>query len=147
MRERTQVVASGTIGPPGPPGPAGPQGDPGPVGPRGFGQAVFTMPGTIAVQTGTIRFRVVGSLSISGVVASVGQAPIGADIVVDVNVNGSSAFTVSGTQPTIGAGNQDSGVHVPTITALSEGDYLTVDVDQVGSSFHGSDLTVQIIFQ
>lgn len=147
MTERTTVIATGEIGPPGPPGGPGPPGDPGPEGPRGYGQAVFSMDGNLIIKVGTARWRVVGSLIIRNIVATVGTTPTGADVIVDVNLNGTTIFTDQSFRPTISPGSNDSGVTSPDVTNLSEGDYLTVDIDQVGSSFPGADLTVQVVLQ
>lgn len=151
--DTTTVVATGTIGPPGPPGATGSQGvqgepgDTGATGPRGVGQAVFGMDGDVVVAVGSARWRVVGAQTVLGVVATVNDAPTGAAIIVDVNKNGTTLFTTQANRPTIADGTNDSGVEVPDITALADGDYITIDVDQIGSTFVGSDLTVQILLQ
>lgn len=151
--DTTTVVATGTIGPPGPPGATGAQGETGAAGatgatgPRGYGQATFGMDGDIVVLVGTARWRVVGTQTITGVVATVGSAPTGASIIIDVNKNGTTVFTTQANRPTIADGANDSGVEVPDIVALADGDYITIDVDQVGSTTPGSDLTVQILLQ
>jgi hypothetical protein len=144
--ESTTVIATGEIGPKGPKGDPGPPGD-GIVGPRGYGGATFSMDGNLVTRIGTQRWRVIGSQSIAGVVITVGESPVGSDIVVDVNLNGASIFSDVSLQPNISPGGNDSGVRFPTITEASEGDYFTVDVDDVGSTFPGADLTVQVLTQ
>jgi hypothetical protein len=85
-------------------------------------------------------------LTITNVIVSVGTAPTGASLIVDVNKNGTTIFTTQANRPTIAAaGNADTS-SVPAVTSLTSSDYLTVDIDQVGSTVKGSDLTVQIIF-
>jgi hypothetical protein len=37
----------------------------------------------------------------------------------------------------------DSGT--PDVTALAEGDKVTVDIDQIGSTIAGADLTVEVV--
>jgi hypothetical protein len=77
--------------------------------------------------------------------AVVGTAPTGADIIVDVNVGGSSLWATQGAQPTITATTTDSGKTAPNQNAsLDAGDLLTVDVDQVGSTVAGAKLTVLV---
>lgn len=105
----------------------------------------FSRAGTLAVSTGTFRiYNDSGAtLTIKAVRASVGTAPTGAAITVDVNVNGTSIFT---TRPTIAAGTNTSGkVTAFTTSTISDGSYFTVDIDTVGSTVAGSDLTVQIL--
>jgi hypothetical protein len=61
-----------------------------------------------------------------------------------VNKNGTTIFTTQANRPTIAiSGNTDES-GVPDVTALADGDYLEVDIDQIGSTVAGSDLTVQI---
>jgi len=144
--EITTVIATGTIGPPGPQGEAGP---PGPTGPAStaVNQIIFSKDGELAVETGNSRYRVITDQVVHGVYISVGTAPVGDDLIVDVNVNGSTIFSSPPTRPLILDGENTSELAIPTITALTEGDYITVDVAQVGSTTPGSDLTVQILFE
>ena len=107
--------------------------------------ATFTKSGAIALLTGTQRFYIEGSWTIVYVRASVGTAPTGASLIVDVNKNGTTIFTTQSRRPTIAASGFTALSGTPIeVTALTTGDYLTVDVDQIGSTIAGSDLTVQI---
>lgn len=108
-----------------------------------------TSPGTPLV-TGTGATRLYNdtgvTLTISSVRASVGTAPTGATLIVDVNKNGTTIFTTQANRPAIAiSGNTATGT--PDVTSWASGDYLTVDVDQVGSTVAGSDLTVVVIAQ
>lgn len=108
----------------------------------------FSRAGTLAVAVGTHRlYNDSGAtLTIKAVRASVGTAPTGAgsSVTIDVNINGTtSIFT---TRPTIAAGSNTSGkVTTFSTTTISDGSYFTVDIDTVGSTTPGSDLTVQIL--
>jgi hypothetical protein len=64
---------------------------------------------------------------------------------VDVNHNGTTIFTTQSNRPTIAASGfyDESGTADGDVT-VAAGEYLTVDVDQVGSTIAGSDLTVGI---
>ena len=73
------------------------------------------------------------------------NAPIGASIVVDVNKNGVTIFTNQGNRPTIAAGQFASVARTPDIQNLTTGDLITVDVDAVGSTAPGTDLTVMFL--
>jgi hypothetical protein len=106
---------------------------------------VFTVPGTLSAGVGRAKFYIPGSITLSNVRASVGTAPTGAAVTIDVNKNGSSVFTTN-PKPVIYAGQTVVSTSTPNITTFSAGDYITVDIDTVGSLNPGSDLTVQIEF-
>lgn len=107
----------------------------------------FSQAGVVTNSVGAARIyndsgRV---LTIRGVRASVGSAPTGSSLVVDVKKNGVTIFTNIANRPTIPAGTNTSGkvtaVDTPTFNI---GDYFTSDVVQIGATLPGSDLTVQI---
>jgi hypothetical protein len=106
---------------------------------------VFSKSGVLTTGAGTNRLvNTTGrTLSINAVTASVGTAPTGASILVDVTKNGTSIFTTQGNRPTIAIGAFSGVSGVPELT-WAAGEYLTVDVDQIGSTVAGSDLTVQV---
>lgn len=144
----TKVIASGTIGPPGPQGPPGPSGPPGvgvagAEGPRGIGGPIFTMEGVLQTKIGTLKWRNSGATTFEGVLGVVGDAPVGDDILIDVNKNGVSLFAV--TKVTIPDGQTNNGaLAIPDVVELVDGDEISVDIDQVGSTTPGSDLTVEV---
>jgi hypothetical protein len=130
-------------------------------GPHPVDDLVVAEPGTfVAATRAVIPFDFVGGLSVGagvrrwlmpfpatvlGVTAAVNTAPVGSAIVVDVNRNGTSLFTVQANRPQIAAGaNATVGSAAPAVVSLATGDYLTVDVDQVGSGVAGADLTVLV---
>lgn len=108
---------------------------------------LMSLPGTQEVGPGaaTVYNDTGAGLTIRSVRASVGTAPTGADLVVDINRNGSTIFASSGDQPTITDGATTSGkVTSMATTTVNDGDRITIDVDQIGSSTAGSDLVVQL---
>lgn len=108
----------------------------------------FSRSGTLTVATSAFRiYNDSGETrTITSVRASVGTAPTGAAILVDVNKNGSTIFTTQGDRPSIAiSGNTDTAT--PNVTSWASGDYLTVDVDQIGSTIAGADLTVTVVYQ
>ena len=107
---------------------------------------VFTVPGTLSAGTGRAKFYIPGPITIGNVRASVGTAPTGSEVIVDVNKNGTTIFTTQISRPKIFAGQTLVSTNTPQIRELIAGDYLTVDIDQVGSLNPGSDLSVQIEF-
>ncbi len=107
----------------------------------------FTVAGTLTVATG--KFRIYNdtgvTLTIRAVRASVNTAPTGAAIRVDVNKNGTTIFTTQGNRPNIAVSTNTSKVTNMDVTTLADGDYLTVDVDVIGSTVAGADLLVQVL--
>lgn len=105
----------------------------------------FDRAGALTVSAGVRRFRFPVKATIVGVSAAINTAPVGAAVIADVNINGATAFTTQANRPTIADGANDSGAETtPDVTAVAAGDYVTVDVDQVGSTTAGSDLTVVV---
>ena len=107
----------------------------------------FSTAGTVTVSAGTARlYNDAGrTMTISSVRASVGTAPTGQGLIVDINVDGTTIFTTQANRPTIAAAGNTSGkVTNMDVTTIAAASYFTVDVDQVGSGTAGADLTVQI---
>lgn len=104
----------------------------------------FTIVGAATVTTGTVRLYnpAERALTISGVRVSAGTAPTGAALVVDVKKGGTSIFPTT-PKPRVAAG-ANTGTATPDTTAWGVGEYLTVDVTQIGSTVGGSDVVVTI---
>ncbi len=100
--------------------------------------------GVVATATGVARLRLPEDVFIIDVAAMVDTAPTDAALIVDVHLNGTTIFTTQANRPTIAAAAFDSGLATPDVRVAAAGQYLTVDVDQVGSTIAGSDLTVFI---
>lgn len=104
-----------------------------------------TQPGEeLAVGQGSFRFVAPRAGTLVGVTAAVGDPAIGDDVIVDVNKNGVTVFTTQANRPTVGDGANNGAAATPDVTAIAAGDWFTVDVDQVGSTFGGADLTVTL---
>lgn len=111
-----------------------------------FSLTSFFKTGTLTVVAGTQRLPIDGTYTIVGTRLMVGTAPTGAALLIDVNKNGTTIYSTQGNRPTIAIGANTGGPGAtPDVTTLAAGDYLTVDIDQVGSSAAGSDLTVSVI--
>lgn len=118
--------------------------------PRVAQTITFSRLGDLATVTGTSKWVAPRAGTIIGVRAAVGTAPTGSAIRVNVLKNdiGNSIFTLSNDQPTIADGSEVGAETVPTgSSTFVAGDYLTVDIDQVGSTVVGADLTVTIEFR
>lgn len=111
-----------------------------------FSLTSFFKTGTLTVTTGTQRLPIDGTYTIVGTRLMAGTAPTGSALIVDINKNGTTIYSTQGNRPTIADGANAGGPGTtPDVTALAAGDYLTVDIDQIGSSVAGADLTVSVI--
>ena len=108
--------------------------------------AIFTVTGTLAVGTGSTRLYFNDARIITKVRIGVGTAPTGANIIVDVNKGGTTIFTTQSGRPEIAASGFTDESGTPDVTSLAAGDYLTVDIDQVGSTVAGADLVVSVYY-
>lgn len=106
----------------------------------------LSISGAVSAGAGTHRLYndTTGTLLIAGVRASVGTAPTGTALIVDVNRNGTTIYPTQANRPAVAVGANTSGkVTTAEVTGLSPGDYLTVDVDQAGTG--AANLVVQIL--
>lgn len=108
--------------------------------------ASFNVSGTLTVGTGVARFYLPFACTILNVIVSVGTAPTGAAVIVDVNKNGITIFTTQANRPTIAVSTNADTSSVPDVTAMAVNDYFTVDIDQIGSTVAGANLVVQIVY-
>lgn len=110
-----------------------------------YKEVIFSKNGVLTTGTGTFRWYAKVATTIVDVWISVGVAPTGAALTVDVNHNGTTIFTTQGNRPSISASAffDEAGAADGDVT-LAAGEYLTVDIDQVGSTIAGSDLVVGV---
>jgi hypothetical protein len=103
--------------------------------------------GDATVVQGLMRWynRTGGARTIHGVWPAAGVAPTGADLVVDVNKNGATIFATQANRPRIVVGGNGGASATPDTTSVAEGDYLTVDIDAVGSAVAGADVSVGVV--
>jgi hypothetical protein len=104
----------------------------------------YSVEGTLIVSTGVLRLPFKRAATITNVMATVGTAPTGAAILIDVHKNGTTIFTGGTNRPQIAISGNEDLTAVPAVTAISAGEYLTVDIDQIGSTIAGADLVVTI---
>lgn len=121
----------------------------GPLGVLADAVKIITLPatsGTIATATGALRwYNDTGSdLTILSTRASVGTAPTGATLIVDINLAGATIFTTQASRPTIAVSTNTAQGGAPDVATIPAGSYLTFDVDQIGSTVAGSNLQVQL---
>ena len=106
----------------------------------------FAVVGTLTIGTDKAPTIVAPcTLTIVKVKVVVKTAPTGSSLIVDVNKAGVTIFTTQGNRPEIAIGETQADSGTPDVTALAEGDKVTIDIDQVGSTVAGADLTVEVV--
>lgn len=110
----------------------------------------FSVVGTLAVLVSAAPALLVdGTLTIIKVKIVVKTKPTGAGsaVTVDVNKNGTTIFTTQDGRPsiTVAGGLAIDDSSTPDVTALAENDILTIDVDAIGGTVAGADLTVEVV--
>lgn len=106
----------------------------------GFDNKTYSYTGTLEINTGSRRLYMAQALTLNAVDGYVGTAPVGAAAIFTLKKNGSSIGTL-----TIA-----DGATTVTDTSFNEsfarGDYITVDITQIGSGTAGADLYINFRF-
>jgi len=97
--------------------------------------------GALTINTGTKRFYLHDSYTLSNIYAYVDTAPVGADINLTARKNGVSLQNFS-----IADGN-NAGATTSLSHSFVAGDYVTVDITQIGSTTAGENLYVVFVFR
>lgn len=100
----------------------------------------FVQDGALTVLTGTARWYSPRDIQITKIRSHASVAPAGASLNLSLKKNGSSIQTFN-----IAAGSTSS-VNTGLTLNINEGDYLTIDITQIGSSTAGSNLNVVISY-
>lgn len=116
--------------------------------PISTGQALFTAEGTLSTATGSLRVYncLSRTVEIKKVFLSVSDAPTGADIIVDLNNGGTTVFTTQSNRPKIVDGANTGYTTTINLATWADGEYLTFDIDQIGSGTPGQNLTVHVVY-
>ena len=100
----------------------------------------------LTAGTAKLTFRMPCAMTVTSVRASVGTAPTGSTLIVDINENGTSILS---TKLSIDATEKTSTTAaVPAVisdSALSDDSEITIDIDQIGSTIAGAGLKVTLI--
>jgi hypothetical protein len=112
-------------------------------------EITFAQEGNLATGSGTFRWyndtgRTLTFLSARG---SVGTAPTTQAVIVDLNVNGTTVWSTQANRVQIAAGTNTDESTTFNTTTITDGQYLTVDIDQIGSGTVGADLTLTVWMQ
>jgi hypothetical protein len=110
-------------------------------------QFLFTVEGTVSTGTGNIRIPnyTGGALTISAVYLDINTAPTGTALICDINMGGTTIFTTQSNRPQIADGAYSGTATTIEVSSWANGQYLTMDLDQVGSTVAGADLTVTVV--
>jgi len=71
-------------------------------------------------------------------------APTGASLLFDINVNGTTIWSTQANRLAIASASNSGTQTSFNTTALAENDVLSIDIDQIGSTIAGSDITVTL---
>jgi len=104
----------------------------------------WSFSGTLTTTTGLLRVPIHATGTIVSVRAMVTTAPTGSGVIIDLNKNGTTMYTTQANRPTIAASANSVNATLPDVTSLSAGDYLTVDIDSIGSTIAGANLVVSV---
>ncbi len=105
----------------------------------------FYIDDVLKVETNVMSIIIPQTMIITDIRIAVDTAPTGADLILDINLNGTTLYTTQNNRPTIQIDEISAIAMLPDITSLSLGDKLTLDIDQIGSTVAGENLSVIII--
>jgi len=106
---------------------------------------IFPLKGTLFTDTLIIQLPVIKNSIITRAFAYANTAPTGANLIFDMNKNGTSIWaSTQANRLTITATNQTGSQTSFDTTALTQDDILSIDVDQTGSTIAGADAVVYL---
>lgn len=110
-------------------------------------QAVFSFEGTAVVGSNPIRlYNFTDIRVIKSVHASVTTAPTGDSIIVNVLKDGTTLFSNPSDKPEIAIGDHYASSPFVDVTSWAVNSYLTVDIEQVGSTIAGEYVLVYVVY-
>jgi hypothetical protein len=104
----------------------------------------FYIDGTLTIAL-KAAFVAPCALTVTNVKMSVATAPTGADLIIDIHKNGTTIFTTQGNRPTIAAGETTEDSAAPDVTSIAAGDLIKLEIDQIGSTIAGADLSATVV--
>jgi hypothetical protein len=106
---------------------------------------VFSAQGALTTRTGKSFVQLLGSGTIVAVKGYLDTPATGATTFkVDVNKNGTTIYGTQGNRPTWTASANAATVLSHSVTTFADGDRLSCDIDAIGSTVAGSDLTMTV---
>lgn len=104
----------------------------------------FYIDGGMAVETDAMSFISPVACTVIGGKIQASTGPTGADLISDIHKNGTTLWTTQGNRPTIADAETWANITAPDVTAIAQGDRLTLEIDQVGSSTAGANLSLTL---
>lgn len=105
----------------------------------------FSAQGVLTVRTGKSKVQLLGSGLIVAVKGWLDTPATGATTFkVDINKNGTTIYGTQANRPTWVASANAATVGSHSVTTYADGDQLSCDIDAIGSTVAGSDLTITI---
>lgn len=109
---------------------------------------VWTVAGTLSTgANASFRLRAKQAITFLEAELLVKTAPTGAALIVDINLNGTTLFTTQANRPEIAISATEGESTTFNVETGADDDVFTIDVDQVGSTVAGADLTVILWFK
>lgn len=106
---------------------------------------MFGVAGTlIAENNASFEIPVPENLVCQRVYINVKTRPTGAQVIVDVNLDGATIFSTQANRPKITAGLTTAESGKPDTVVFNKNQILSIDIDQVGSDDPGIDLIVEL---
>jgi len=103
---------------------------------------------TLTAGVGKARITIPYNATILKAYIVAGTGPVGASVILDINQNGTSIWnSTPANRLTIADGSTTGSQTAFDTATIIEGDILTVDVDQVGTTTAGGDVTAQLKVQ
>lgn len=112
-----------------------------------WSQKCFSLYVDDILEVGTKFISVISpyNLQIKNINLSVDSAPVGSDLIVDINLNGITLYTIQDNRPRIIINETSAIATLPDIININAGDKISLDIDQIGSSSAGENLSVTIL--
>ena len=108
----------------------------------------FSFEGPLEVTIGSSPYPITGgTFTIVSVAARVKEQPTGSPDKIDINVNDVTIYGTQANRPIIAAGTFLAAVGAHSVTTVTDGDWITVDIDEIGSSTPGAHLVVVVRLQ
>lgn len=112
---------------------------------RGAVPIIFTATGAMSVRTGKQKVQLLGSGKILAVKAWLDTAPTGTTTFkVDINKNETTIYGTQTNRPIWVSGAQAATVLSHSVTTYVDGDRISWDIDAVGNTVAGSDISVTV---
>lgn len=104
----------------------------------------FSISGELVAEAKTHRYYPPFDITIDDMVLSCGVAPTGSSVKFDVDRSGTTIFTTQGNRPEVAAAAYVDTAAVPDVTTVTTSQYLTIEVDEIGSTLPGEDAVLTI---